>query len=588
MELLMSFSFSTDAFVKALSWTLLHSVWQGIILAVVVGGIMLSTKKVKSSLRYNLLVLSIALFTVSVVVTFFTQLNSNEVIGKSNVLQNISVTNIEPSGNSVPKSGQPSVIIQLINLINTNAIWIVSIWLLVIAIKFVKLSAGFYNIYQLKHKLTSQPNEFWNKRINELSKQLNINKKIVFLQSNILSIPCVVGYFKPVILFPAAMFSALSVQQVEAILIHELGHIRRNDFFVNILQNIIEVIFFFNPAVIWVSTLIKTERENCCDDLAIGIIENKQEYIKALISFSEFEQQASLPFATAFSGEKKHLLNRTKRIIYNKNNALNIMEKKFLTASFILVIVCLLAFGSMNAQVDESTKASNQKTMKSTVKNTDELLLTTPDTIPIYSIRGKSGMTGVTNTTIDGKAYQIFIKNGQVTNMYIDGEKIPNEKIINYKPILDKIFEKMIINQEQAMRDNEQASRDSEQAKIDIEQAAKDIEQAMRDSEQAKRDSEQAKRDTEQAVRDSEQAKRDSEQAARDSEQAVRDNDAMNEIIDALIANNIIKNKEELYELIFNADKLEVNGVQQSNEMLKRFKFKFTVSSDWSWVYISR
>ncbi len=599
MELLVSYSFSAEVFVRALSWTLLHSIWQGLILAAVAGTIMLSTKRAKPSLRYNLIVISIVLFIVSVLITFFNQLNSNAHIVASNLIQQIPINNINTSGNTITNPAQPSLLIQIINFININAIWIVSIWLLVIAIKFIRLSYGLYSIYQLKHKLVTPPAEFWNTRISELCEKLKISKKIVLLQSDILNIPCVIGYFKPIILFPAAMFSALPVKEVEAILIHELGHIRRNDFLVNIIQNIVEVVFFFNPAVIWVSTLIKTEREICCDDIAVSVTGNKQDYIKALISFSEFEQLKNQQFATSFSGEKKHLLNRTKRIIYNKNNALNIMEKKFLSASLVLVTVCLLTFVSLKAQ---NNNAENNHTNLNTNISNDAVQPVTQDTIPFYTIKGKSGMTGVTNTTIDGKVYQIFIKNGQVTNMYIDGKKIPNEEIVNYKAILDKIYEKMIndqeqskydseqamIDSEQAMRDSEQAMRDSEQAKIDSEQALNDSEQAMRDSEQAMRDSEQAMRDSEQAVRDSEQAKRDSEQAARDSEQAVRDSDNMDEIIDALIANNIIKNKEALYELKFNADELVVNGVKQSKDMLNKFKAKFVVSSDWSWIYITR
>ncbi len=592
MELLVSYSFSAEVLVRALSWTLLHSIWQGLILAAVAGTIMLSTKRAKPSLRYNLIVISIVLFIVSVLITFFNQLNSNAHIVASNLIQQIPINNIDTSGNTITNTGQPSLLIQIINFININAIWIVSIWLLVIAIKFIRLSYGLYSIYQLKHKLVTPPAEFWNTRISELCEKLKISKKIVLLQSDILNIPCVIGYFKPIILFPAAMFSALPVKEVEAILIHELGHIRRNDFLVNIIQNIVEVVFFFNPAVIWVSTLIKTEREICCDDIAVSVTGNKQDYIKALISFSEFEQLKNQQFATSFSGEKKHLLNRTKRIIYNKNNALNIMEKKFLSASLVLVTVCLLTFVSLKAQ---NNNAENNHTNLNTNISNDAVQPVTQDTIPFYTIKGKSGMTGVTNTTIDGKVYQIFIKNGQVTNMYIDGKKIPNEEIVNYKAILDKIYEKMINDQEQskydseqAMIDSEQAMRDSEQAMRDSEQAKIDSEQALNDSEQAMRDSEQAMRDSEQAVRDSEQAKRDSEQAARDSEQAVRDSDNMDEIIDALIANNIIKNKEALYELKFNADELVVNGVKQSKDMLNKFKAKFVVSSDWSWIYITR
>jgi beta-lactamase regulating signal transducer with metallopeptidase domain len=107
-------------------------------------------------------------------------------------------------------------------------------------------------------------------RISELSEQLHIKRSVQLLQSPVATVPAVVGFFKPVILFPAAMLAGLSPSEIEGILIHELAHIKRQDFLVNMLQHFIEMIFFFNPAVLWVSSLIKIERENCCDDIAVG------------------------------------------------------------------------------------------------------------------------------------------------------------------------------------------------------------------------------------------------------------------------------------------------------------------------------
>jgi bla regulator protein blaR1 len=589
MELIGLYSFSGEVIVKALSWTLLHSLWQGLLLSLVAAAIMLLTKNSKARLRYDLLVSAIVLFSVGVFITCYNQLDGAGVLVESNFVQSLPANKRAFSDHLVMDMASASVISQAIHFINTNAAWIVSIWLLVIVIKFIRLGSAFYAVHQLKHKEVFPATAYWNERISELCKQLKINKKVVLLQSRIVAIPSVIGYFRPVILFPAAMYTALPLHEVEAILIHELGHIRRNDFVVNLMQNFVEVVFFFNPAVIWVSSLIKTERENCCDDIALSITGNKEDYIKALIHFSELEQRESQAFATAFSGEKKHLFNRAKRIIYNQNNVLNSMEKKLLSASLVLVSISLLAFVSMKAQDNKKDNQSIQQPIGSADGKKEEIVSGEKDTIPVYKISGRSGMTGVTHTHIDGKEYEIFIVKGQITDMYIDGKKIPAEKIVNYKPILDKFYGQMNKDYDQSLRDNEQALRDSEQAKRDNEQALRDNEQAIRDSEQALRDSEQAMRDSEQALSDSEQAMRDNEQAMRDSEQAKRDSEQamgeMNEIIDELIAQNIIKNRKDLYSLRFNADELIVNGVKQPTEVHQKFKAKFRVSSSWSWVH---
>src|SRR4030095_11498069 len=95
------------------------------------------------------------------------------------------------------------------------------------------------------------------------------------LQSSLTKVPVVIGHLKPVILFPIGILNSLPQNEVEAILLHELAHIARNDFLINLLQQFTEIIFFFNPAVIWVSSCIKSERENCCDDIAISVTQDK-------------------------------------------------------------------------------------------------------------------------------------------------------------------------------------------------------------------------------------------------------------------------------------------------------------------------
>lgn len=316
MYSLWSYSFSGEAIFRALSWTLIHSLWQGLLLSFVAGSIIFFSKKVKPSVRYNLLVISLVIFIIGVVATFIRQLEPVNQVAELTGEQVSLINRIENSAGLRMNTIQSWTIIQTNNFINANAIWIVSIWFLIIVLKFIRLSTGLYNVYQLKNRQVFSAGAHWNERITELCQQLKINKKVKLLQSAMVTIPSVIGYFKPVILFPAAMLSALSVHEVEAILIHELGHIRRNDFVVNLLQNIIETILFFNPAVIWVSTLIKTERENCCDDIAISNSNNMKAYINALLKFQDFSQSAP-HLSIAFSGKKNHLLNRVERIIYH-------------------------------------------------------------------------------------------------------------------------------------------------------------------------------------------------------------------------------------------------------------------------------
>jgi colicin import membrane protein len=250
------------------------------------------------------------------------------------------------------------------------------------------------------------------------------------------------------------------------------------------------------------------------------------------------------------------LRNLTKNKVYltinylNNTKNLNNMKKKFLSSGFVLAVVYLFAFFSVNAQSDKA------------VTNTEQ----------VYKISGRPGLNGTTHTFVDGKEYYITVKNGTVNQLLIDNNEIPAEKVVDYKTVLDKVFYKF--THEQAKRDGEQAARDKEQA-------ARDREQAMRDKEQAVRDKEQAARDEEQAMRDKEQAVRDKEQAVRDK----RESRLMEKFIEELIIEKIIKNRKELDSFQLSDSELIVNGIKQSTALHEKFRGKYVTNKSLTWMY---
>ena len=564
MDTIWAYIFSNKSLFSALSWTLLHSLWQGLILSIVAAVIIVLTRKKKPLLRYNLLVASLLLFIVAVAFTFYKELETVKQIAESTNLQAQKLHLGKGSEIFVTHTEQPTLLIKAKNYINANAPWIVLTWIILLFLKFIRLSTGLYYMLQLRKRNIFSAGEYWNEKTSLLCQQLQIKKKVKLILSGIVTTPSVIGYLKPTILFPAAMLTSLSVSEVEAILIHELGHIRRNDFLVNLIQNMIETLLFYNPSVIWVSSLIKNERENCCDDIAVSNTNNKKAFIQALVKFQDFS--LSVPNLTpAFAGKKKQLLNRIERMYYNKNKTLNNMEKKFITASLIIVSACLFVFASLNAQIKEQKNSTLQQPASIISKEKSNLEANgTQKTNLEYKIGGETNMTGETNTIIDGMKYRIVLENSVIMEMYIDGQKIPYDKIISYKSLLDEIYEPNILKRKKYLNDSEQSKRDSEQSKRDSEQSKKDSEQSKRDSEQSKRDSEQSKRDSEQSKRDSEQSKRDSEQSKKDSEQSRKDSQIsvhesersvkqsetkMSGMINELISDKIIKNRKELSSL---------------------------------------
>jgi bla regulator protein BlaR1 len=490
MSLLLLFQIQGNEIIQALNWTLVHSLWQGMILSVIAGIIVFVTKKSSPSLRYNLLTGFLLVFMIAIAATFGNQISkAKEAANAVQMIPTTQTSTIEPIISSFPAQSKLSVPVKAVLFLNANASLIVLTWLLVIGFQFIRLTAGLYGVYQIKRKQVFSAGEYWNNRIAELGTQLQITKQVHLLQSGLAKIPAVIGYFKPVILFPAGMLASLPVNEVEAILLHELAHIRRKDFLVNVLQNMMEIIFFFNPAVLWVSSLIKSERENCCDDIVVIQTNNKQNYIKALMSFQQFDLPLGSPLSNAFSGEKNHLMNRIKRIIYNNNKTLNNMEKKFLITGMVVTSLFILAFSSNNA--DHNGFAEKIIPQVVNMSAGEKIITNLPlqtDTIPAKPSNKDNEFSGKMSTTVNGKKYTMVIENNQVNELYVNGKKIPDEKIGEYKTITDKLLK-------QAKSDGDQSDKEWEEAALGMQQSKKDLELYQLQLEQARIEMERSRKD---------------------------------------------------------------------------------------------
>jgi TonB family protein len=132
------------------------------------------------------------------------------------------------------------------------------------------------------------------------------------LKSALVEVPTVIGWLRPVVLVPVSCFTGLSSAQIEAILSHELAHIRRHDYLVSVFQSVIEALLFYHPAVWWVSKQVRRERECCCDDMAVGVGGDALAYAKAL-SYLE-ERRSSLP-EVALGANGGVLTMRIKRLL---------------------------------------------------------------------------------------------------------------------------------------------------------------------------------------------------------------------------------------------------------------------------------
>jgi hypothetical protein len=150
------------------------------------------------------------------------------------------------------------------------------------------------------------------------------------------------------------MLTHISPEQVESILLHELAHIRRQDYIFNLVQHVVDTLFFFNPALLWVSSLIRTERENCCDDIAIRQTNSRRRLIEALVSFHEYRKSAQ-PYAMALTGKSNSIVKRVERIVYRKNHSLNAGERLLLMGGLTILSVAFVTIDSSRQNASASS-----------------------------------------------------------------------------------------------------------------------------------------------------------------------------------------------------------------------------------------
>ncbi|RZM22267.1 MAG: M56 family metallopeptidase, partial [Pedobacter sp.] len=152
-------------------------------------------------------------------------------------------------------------------------------------------------------------------------------------------VPLVLGFLKPVVLFPVALANNMDLNQVEAILIHELSHIRRNDYLLNLVKTAIETILFFNP-FIWLSgRFIHIEREHACDDLVVAFTGTPVTYAHALLKLELLQAKNSPAMTMAATGKPQYLYQRIKRITNMKANYMNVRQQILLiTITFSTII----------------------------------------------------------------------------------------------------------------------------------------------------------------------------------------------------------------------------------------------------------
>ncbi|MGE5816156.1 MAG: M56 family metallopeptidase, partial [Acidobacteriota bacterium] len=186
------------------------------------------------------------------------------------------------------------------------------IWAIGVVVLAIRAVGGWAVAQRLRRHGIACPTVQWQARFDRLLPRLRIGKRVTLLQSQLVDVPTVIGWLKPVVLAPASAFAGLAPQQLEAILVHELAHIRRQDYLANLVQTVVETLLFYHPAAWWLSRVARAEREHCCDDVAVAMVGNRVEYARALADL-EVVRRAVPSFTLGADGGS--LLHRVSRVL---------------------------------------------------------------------------------------------------------------------------------------------------------------------------------------------------------------------------------------------------------------------------------
>ena len=221
------------------------------------------------------------------------------------------LTNAQPTVEFETNSGS-KVSTDWASIVRDWSPWLVLIW----GIGVVLLSIRLIVSWKLTQKIRSSGNPLESARpgstLTNLCSKLRIGREIKLLQSNWIDSPTVIGWIRPVILLPMSAINGLTVEQLTAVIAHELAHIRRHDYLINLMQSVVEVLLFFHPVVWWISSEIRKERENCCDDIAVSVCGSRRDYVEALL---QLEQQRSVSNSLAMAATNGSLIQRVSRLV---------------------------------------------------------------------------------------------------------------------------------------------------------------------------------------------------------------------------------------------------------------------------------
>jgi hypothetical protein len=274
-----------EPFVQRLGWTLIQFLWQGTLIAVLFAALrVLLGRSLSSRARYGMACAAFALMGAAPVLTY---------------------------GFSGPAGAARTTWLVPVDRSWSEAVpWVVALWMIGVCLCSIRLAGGWLVTRRLSRSGIAPPSGEWQQTFDDLVRRLRVSQPVAFVVSTLVEVPTVVGWLRPVVLMPIAM-AGLPPQYIKTLLAHELAHVRRHDYIVNMLQRVGETVLFYHPAVWWISEQIRVEREMCCDDIVVATEGDVLVYARALTELESIRQREHAVLAA----NGPSLLHRIRRLL---------------------------------------------------------------------------------------------------------------------------------------------------------------------------------------------------------------------------------------------------------------------------------
>ncbi len=259
---------------QALGWALFHFLWEGALAGLLLAAILGLFRPRAARLRYTVACAALFAMPLAFGLTLAWSLAAGHAATTAIPLRDparafVSALATAPAG-PLPQSLRDRMALAA------------PFWMAGVLLFYARSLSGWMGARRLRRVGVCAAPAGWQARLDDLRARLRVSRPVALLESCLADVPVIIGFFRPVVLLPLGLVTGLRAEQLESILIHELAHIRRHDYLVNLLQGFVEGLLFYHPAVWWVSGMVRAEREHCCDDVVVSMAGDAHGYAATL------------------------------------------------------------------------------------------------------------------------------------------------------------------------------------------------------------------------------------------------------------------------------------------------------------------